>query len=105
MKRLFIAVSILLASGCSPHGSVSEQQARLACECFVEAAYEAYREETLAAVPKPQPEPQKCCGECGKNGLPKGKVLSGDRQKVVPCPCPDTCECKSSSCVNGACKK
>ena len=98
MKR--IAIILALACGCSQ--TPTDLQRQIACECFCDAAYEAYRAETLAAR-KPDAAPQKCCGQCGKNGLPKGKMLSGDRQSVVPCPCPDTCECKS--CVNGACKK
>jgi hypothetical protein len=85
VKRLFLLVFMC---GCGP----APEQQRLACECFAQAAYDVYRAE-LVVVVKP-PEPAKCCNQCGKNGLPRGKMLSGDKQKVVPCPCPDTCECK-----------
>jgi len=98
VKRL---LCVLVLCGCTPEPT--QEQRRLACECFCRAAYDAYRAENL--VLQPEVEPQKCCNQCGKNGLPRGKMLSGDRQSVVPCPCPDTCECKTSSCVNGACKK
>jgi hypothetical protein len=54
-------------------------------------AYDVYKAELVVVKP---PEPVTCCKQCGKNGLPRGKMLSGDKQKVVPCPCPDTCECK-----------
>lgn len=98
MKRLSLLVFMC---GCAS-GPTPEHQ-RIACECFAEAAYDVYRVESV--VKPPEVEPHKCCKQCGKNGLPRGKMLSGDKQKVVPCPCPDTCECKASSCVNGACKK
>jgi hypothetical protein len=98
VKRL---LCLLFLCGCVQEPT--PEQKRLACECFSQAAYDAYRIETLSKVP--EIEPQKCCKQCGKNGLPRGKMLSGDRQSVVACPCPDTCECKTSSCVNGACKK
>jgi hypothetical protein len=96
VKRL---LCVLVLCGCSQEPT--EGQRRLACECFAQAAYDVYRVETLPKTPEVEP----CCKQCGKNGLPRGKMLSGDRQSVVACPCPDTCECKTSSCVNGACKK
>lgn len=89
-----------LACGCSQ--KTEPMHMDILCECYATAAYEAYRAELLRAVPD---EPQKCCGQCGKNGLPPGKMLSGDRLSVVPCPCPDTCKCKAKSCVSGTCRK
>jgi hypothetical protein len=101
--RASIAVAIVLSAGCVDQRAV-QQKRELAAECLCEAAYRAFRAEHLAAT-DPEVAPQKCCGECGKNGLPRGKVLSGDKQKVVPCPCPDTCQCKSATCVGGSCRK
>jgi len=65
-------------------------------ECFAQAAYE-----TLRADARTDDEPQKCCGTCGGTGL----VRSGDRLEWVPCPCPDTCECKNknTACKDGKC--
>ena len=97
MKRL-AAILLLLAAGCS-RTVETPMHIDIQCECFASAAYEIFRGNTLVEPPEPI---QKCCGNCGKNGLPKGKVLSGDKQKVVSCPCPDTCPCK---CATGACKK
>jgi hypothetical protein len=104
VKRL-AAILVLLAAGCS-RTVETPMHMDIQCECFATAAYEIFRANTLASLVEP-PEPvQKCCGNCGKNGLPKGKVLSGDKQKVVACPCPETCPCKSpSGCITGACKK
>lgn len=93
--RALLVVAALVAAGCS---RVPGPNVELATECFVQAAYDAYRAEVLAAAPEPV---DKCCGQCGKNGLPKGKVLSGDKQKIVPCPCPDSCSCK---CASGVCR-
>ncbi len=47
----------------------------------VNAAYTLHAE--------PVEAPQKCCGLC-KNG----RITHGDGH-TTPCPCPDTCECKS----------
>lgn len=101
--RVLLFSATLIASGCSGY-EPTQKQREVACECFSQAAYDAYRVETLAMI-SPEVVPQKCCGQCGKNGLPPGKMLSGDKQKVVPCPCPDTCECKTKSCPNGKCIK
>ncbi len=99
MIRVAVVVLLSIAAGCDYQPT--NEQRRLACECFSEAAYSIHRAKRLAEL---APAPHKCCGECGKNGLPPGKMLSGDRQKVVPCPCPDDCECKSKSCLNGKCR-
>lgn len=98
MIRFLAAIGMILCLGCAEkrHDPVHMD---IQCECFSRAAYEILRLNTLA---EPEPEPAKCCGTCGKNGLPKGKVLSGDKQKIVPCPCPDSCQCK---CPSGTCKK
>lgn len=101
--RVVILAAVLLATGCGGFEPTPAQR-EIAAECFAQAAYDAYRAETLASL-ESEVQPQKCCGQCGKNGLPPGKMLSGDKQKVVPCPCPDTCECKSKSCPNGKCLK
>lgn len=101
MRTVMVGVS-LLAAGCVGVEPTPAHR-EIACECFSQAAYDAYRVEALASI-EPEVLPQKCCGQCGKNGLPPGKMLSGDKQRVVPCPCPDTCECKSKSCLNGRCK-
>jgi hypothetical protein len=58
-------------------------------------------------APKPQPQPTKCCGECGGTGM----VWSGDRLHRFPCPCPATCPCAKNrpkttlpaACKDGAC--
>lgn len=70
-------------------------------------------------VPAEAPaEPAKCCGACGKNGLPRGKIRSGDGVAIIDCGCPATCECKQQAapaaapaapraaapCINGACR-
>ena len=55
----------------------------------------------------PQPQPTKCCGECGGTGM----VWSGDRLARIQCPCPATCPCArnrpkmtaSAPCKNGDC--
>lgn len=86
MKRA--ALLVLLACGC--HARQPPQRIDLLCECFSQAAYEVIAAERAAGV-TPGSE---CCRGCGKNGLPKGKVMSGDGITVVPCPCPDSCECK-----------
>ena len=85
MRSLLLATLAVACVGCGP-----TQRVDLLCECFANAAYEAVAAEQRAEVPVEL----KCCGECGKKGLPKGKVLSGDGISVVPCPCPDSCECK-----------
>lgn len=85
MRSLFLATLVAVCAGCRP-----TQHVDLLSECFATAAYEAVAAEQRADVPVEH----KCCGNCGKNGLPKGKVLSGDGISVVPCPCPDSCECK-----------
>jgi len=85
--RSLLLILLVLTAGCRP---ASTQHIDLLCECFAIAAYEAVAAEQRADVPAEH----KCCGECGKKGLPKGKVLSGDGISVVPCPCPDSCECK-----------
>lgn len=85
MRSLLLAMLSVACVGCGP-----TQRVDLLCECFANAAYEAVAAEQRADVPAER----ECCGECGKKGLPKGKVLSGDGISVVPCPCPDSCECK-----------
>lgn len=81
--RPILAIAIL-AVGCS--GSVREADIPLLGECFSQAAYEAYRAEVL-----PSSKPQTCCGKCNNTG----KVRSGDGLSIVPCPCPQTCKCKT----------
>lgn len=85
MKFVVAAIVLALACGCSRPSAVDQE--RLG-ECFAEAAYAAVRAKNQ------KPKPTECCGECGKNGLPPGKVRSGDGLAVVSCPCPDTCKCK-----------
>jgi len=86
VKRLLVAV--VLAAGCSsPPGRMD-----LLCECFSNAAYEAWKADR---VPRPSPQVE-CCGKCGGTG----KVRSGDGLAIVDCPCPATCKCK---CKDGKC--
>lgn len=106
MKRLAI-IAVLFACGCSEsRPSLTPKEVELLSECFAVAAYEAIRAEQLAVLNEPRP----CCGTCGKNGLPKGKVLSGDGISVVDCPCDPSCSCKSQAssrpltCTSGTCK-
>lgn len=103
MRLALIAALLVSLAGCEPQQK-SPKEIEVLCECFVEATYQAYK---TNRTPK-EPE-HVCCKQCGKNGLPKGKVLSGDKLKVVPCPCPSTCECKSAAaaatCTTGTCKK
>lgn len=73
----------LLAVGCRPQ----DDRTSLLCECFADAAYAAVKANTKAD----EDSSEKCCGKC--NGT--GKVRSGDGLAIVPCPCPDTCPCKS----------
>ena len=99
MRLALIAAMLVSLAGCVREKSPKEIE--VLCECFVEATYQAYR---TSHTPK-EPE-HTCCKQCGKNGLPRGKMLSGDKLRVVPCPCPDTCECKAAAaCITGACKK
>jgi hypothetical protein len=86
--RVFLLITVVLC-GCSPTPRID---ATILGECFVEAAYQGWRAERLAVAE----EPEKCCGTCGRNGLPRGRVLSGDGLAVVRCPCPDSCNCKAS---------
>lgn len=86
--RLIAIALIVLCCGCQTREVVT--QAELA-ECFAEAAYAAVR--ARKAPPAP-PSPEQCCSKCGKDGLPPGKVRSGDGLAIVSCPCPDTCKCK-----------
>ena len=86
MKRLLI-VSVAMLCGCTR--GVDPKDIGPLCECFSEVAYDAVKAGSI------DPEvPTECCRECGKGGLPSGKVRSGDRQEIVNCPCPDSCECK-----------
>lgn len=87
-----VAVTAIVA-GCS---RTEESRQTLLGECFTFAAYAAVSPQR-DPPPAPEPPAAECCLQCGKNGLPKGKVLSGDGQAVVPCPCPDSCECKQRS--------
>ena len=88
MNRTLLVLAVSsLALGCS---SIGTPRIGLLSECFAVAAYEAVAAEQSHELPLEH----KCCGDCGKKGLPKGKVLSGDGISVVPCPCPDSCECK-----------
>jgi hypothetical protein len=88
LKRILLAMLIVV--GCSS-SSVRREDIGPLTECFSVAAYEAVR----TGLTDPE-TPAECCKSCGKNGLPPGKVLSGDGQQVVNCPCPDSCECKRS---------
>lgn len=85
-----IATVLFLCAFCSGCRDSRPKHASLLCECFAFAAYDVVAAEHAADLPAEQ----KCCGDCGKNGLPKGKVMSGDEITVVPCPCSDSCECK-----------
>lgn len=104
MKKLLLLVALM--SGCSQQPTLTPEQMDILCECFAVAAYDAIAAEQAAAS---KPELPPCCGRCGKNGLPRGKVLSGDGISVVECPCDPSCECKSLSassrpiCTSGTC--
>ena len=101
MRFALIAAMLMSLTGCEPRQK-SPKEIEVLCECFAEATYRAYK---TSRAPQKEPE-QVCCKQCGKNGLPRGKVLSGDKLKIVPCPCPNTCECKAAStCTTGTCKK
>lgn len=103
MSRLAVVVMLLLAGCAAPQ----------AADCKVRAAVcvgLAFASLHADASPEP-PAPKKCCGECGKNGLPPGKVLSGDKLKIVACGpttcgCPADCPCKQprAACANGVCR-
>ncbi len=107
MKQ-FAALLLALVAGCSePKPSLTPKEMALLSECFAVAAYECVKAEQAAVLNQPRP----CCGVCGKNGLPKGKVLSGDGISVVDCPCDPGCSCKSQAssrplniCTSGTCK-
>jgi len=103
VKRLLILA--VLMSGCVEQTTLTPEQMDILCECFSVAAYDAVATEQAA---ESKPEIRPCCGRCGKNGLPRGKVLSGDGISVVECPCDPSCECKSSAssrpiCTSGTC--
>ena len=85
MKRLLL----LIAVTCGCRQGVDPKDIGPLCECFSDVAYEAVKAGSID-----HDAPQECCRKCGKDGLPSGKVLSGDRQEIVNCPCPDSCECK-----------
>lgn len=103
MKRA--AVVLALLSGCAAQATRPVETRATACACVGLAMAVVGAE-----APAPPPAPRRCCGTCGKNGLPKGKVLSGDRLKIVPCGpttcgCPDDCECKrAATCTTGTCR-
>lgn len=107
--RIAVLFVALLAAGCSP-GAPPRSMVGPACVGL------AFASLTPAEAPA---EPEKCCGRCGKNGLPRGKVRSGDGIAIIDCGCPDTCECKQPQaspaaaqaapratvqCINGACR-
>ena len=94
-KTIIVLVALLCCGAAYPVEKIS-----LLAETGVNATYGAYAVK-VRRQRKP-PEPGVCCEQCGKNGLPKGKVLSGDKQQVVDCLCPKTCKCK---CQNGKCPK
>ena len=88
MNRIFFLAVIV--AGCS---SSPPDRMALLCECFSDAAFEAYKAKVLPPPPAPHRE---CCKECGGTG----RVRSGDNLSWVACPCPDNCPCK---CKDGKC--
>lgn len=83
MKRLLFV--FVIASGCSQS---NPSRVDLLSECFSGAAYEVIKAESSVQIP---PEKQECCGKCRG-----GMVKSGDGLAWVPCPCHESCPCKSS---------
>jgi hypothetical protein len=82
------ALVALVAAGCS---GISPPET-MCCHREQAAACVGLAFATLAKnAPAPQPPASKCCGECGKNGLPHGKVRSGDGLAIVNCDCPPDC--------------
>ena len=104
MKRY--ATLIILLAGCAAQATPHGDPRATGCAC-VGLAFAVVAAESPAP---PTPAPRKCCGTCGKNGLPRGKVLSGDKLSIVPCGpttcgCPDDCECKkTATCTTGTCR-
>jgi hypothetical protein len=103
----WLAILVVVAAGCSQH----HQASRMTGPACVGLAFAS-----LAPAETPV-EPAKCCGRCGKNGLPRGKVRSGDGVAIIDCGCPASCECKqpaapaaaatpraTADCTTGACR-
>lgn len=94
-------VAALVFAGCVPAASLEQKRRHIGPAC-VGLAFA-----TLARPELPQPEPQKCCGRCGKNGLPPGKVRSGDGVAIIDCGCEPGCACKKprqADCPDGKCR-
>jgi hypothetical protein len=84
----------------SVDGAVVDTEPVLA-QAAVVAAYATLSPEVKPEpTPEPQPEPEGCCGEC--NGTGSVRMPDGH---VVPCPCPESCECKTNNldCPDGKC--
>jgi hypothetical protein len=104
--RAAIALALALVVGCA-HRPPQQADSRAKAAACVGLAFAS-----LGGKPAPPPPAAKCCGQCGKNGLERGKVLSGDRLKIVPCGpttcgCPADCACKKpnpTQCANGVCR-
>lgn len=101
MSRIACIV-LLFAAGCGP-------AARLEPPSCTGAACVGLAFATLARAEQPQPEPKKCCGKCGKNGLPPGKIRSGDGVAIIDCGCDPGCACRKPrqagtiNCPDGRC--
>lgn len=102
MRNLVLAAALL--AGCVAAAAPDCKPIASAC---VGLAFATLSTGTTPPAPTPL---AKCCGTCGKNGLPAGKVLSGDKLRIVPCGpttcgCPDNCACKkSATCATGTCR-
>lgn len=83
-----LALVVVVVAGCSgvPQPGTPRCRREQAAAC-VGLAFA-----TLANdAPAPAPPAATCCGECGRNGLPHGKVRSGDGLAIVNCDCPPDC--------------